>query len=62
MGRRKSPNGINAARTLKDKRRRFRWKDIDYKRRALGLNVKADPLEGALSSKRYSIRQIWCWF
>ena len=51
MGRRKSPNGINATRTLKDKRRRFRWKDIDYKRRALGLNVKADPLEGAPQAK-----------
>jgi small subunit ribosomal protein S12 len=25
----------------------MRWKDIDYKRRALNLSVKSDPLEGA---------------
>ena len=58
MGRRKSPNGINAARTLKDKRRRFRWKDIDYKRRALGLNVKADPLEGAPQAKGIVVEKV----
>ena len=58
MGRRKSPNGINAARTLKDKRRRFRWKDIDYKRRALGLNVKADPLEKQLIKLKHKLWMI----
>jgi len=51
MGRRKSPNGLYAARALQDKRRRFRWKDIDFKRRALALDKKADPLEGAPQAK-----------
>ena len=43
----KSPKGEFAARKLRKKRKKFRWSDIDYKRRVLGLNVKADPLEGA---------------
>lgn len=45
MGR--SPRGLYAARGLKNKRRHFRWKYRYYKRRTLGLDVKADPLEGA---------------
>ncbi len=47
MGRSKSPNGEFAARKLIRKRKHFRWKDIYYKRRKLGLNKKSDPLEGA---------------
>ena len=43
----KSPKGEFAARKLRKKRKKFRWSDIDYKRRMLGLDVKADPLEGA---------------
>ncbi len=43
----KSPNGEFAARKLTRKRQKMRWKDIYYKRRMLGLNKKADPLEGA---------------
>lgn len=43
----KSPKGEFAARKLNKKRMKFRWSKIDYKRRMLGLNVKADPLEGA---------------
>jgi len=42
-----SPRGEFAARNLKKKRQAFRWKDIDYKRRALQLSKKSDPLEGA---------------
>ena len=38
--------GEFAARKLKDKRQKFRWKSIDYKRRQLKL-WKKDPLEGA---------------
>lgn len=44
---RKSPNGEYAARTLVNKRRHFRWKDKRYLRKKLGLDKKADPLEGA---------------
>jgi small subunit ribosomal protein S12 len=39
--------GLFAARHLKEKRKRLRWKDRYYKRRVLKLDVKADPLEGA---------------
>jgi small subunit ribosomal protein S12 len=35
-----------AARQIKKKRKKFRWKDIKYKRRQLKL-WKKDPLEGA---------------
>lgn len=43
----KSPTGEFAARKLKEKRKKFRWSKIDYKRRVLRLDVKADPLKGA---------------
>ena len=51
LGRTKSPNGEFAARKLQAKRQHFRWKDSYYKRRTLGLNRKADPLEGAPQAK-----------
>ncbi len=51
MGRTKAPNGEFAARKLKMKRQKFRWKDINYKRRRLGLDKKADPLEGSPQAK-----------
>ena len=41
------PKGLYTARTLKKRRKRFRWKDADYKRKALRLDVKASPLGGA---------------
>ncbi len=43
----KSPRGEFAARKLLMKRKKFRWKDIKYKRRVLRLAKKSDPLEGA---------------
>jgi len=43
----KSPRGEFAARSLIQKRKKFRWSDIYYKRRMLRLDVKSDPLEGA---------------
>lgn len=42
-----SPNGLYAARKLKENRQEDRWKDDDYRRRMLNLDKKADPLEGA---------------
>ncbi|KON26380.1 30S ribosomal protein S12 [miscellaneous Crenarchaeota group archaeon SMTZ1-55] len=39
--------GLFAARGLKKQRKHFRWKDYYYRRRALGLDVKSDPLEGS---------------
>lgn len=46
-----SPRGEFAARKLQRKRQHFRWKDIYYKRRQMGLLVKADPLEGSPQAK-----------
>ncbi len=43
----KSPKGEFAARKLIKKRKHFRWKYRYFKRRMLGLDIKADPLEGA---------------
>jgi len=43
----KSPKGEFAARKLITKRKHFRWKYRYFKRRMLGLDIKADPLEGA---------------
>jgi small subunit ribosomal protein S12 len=43
----KSPRGEFAARALVEKRKRFRWSSMYYKRRMLRLDVKADPLEGS---------------
>lgn len=43
----KSPTGLFAARKLRRKRQKFRWSDIHYKRKMLGIAEKYDPLEGA---------------
>ena len=47
----KSPKGEFAARKLKMKRKKFRWKDSQYKRKMLRLDKKADPLEGAPAAR-----------
>jgi small subunit ribosomal protein S12 len=39
--------GLYNARKLKQRRQKFRWSDIHYKRRQLNLREKADPLEGS---------------
>ena len=43
----KAPKGEFAARKLVEKRKKFRWSDIYYKRRMLRLDIKSDPLQGA---------------
>jgi small subunit ribosomal protein S12 len=40
-------SGEFAARKLLERRKRFRWSNIYYKRRMLRLDVKSDPLMGA---------------
>lgn len=39
--------GLFAARNLRRKRKKFRWKLRSFKRKMLRLDEKADPLEGA---------------
>ena len=43
---------------LKKNRQNFKWKDVDYKRRALRLDVKADPLEGAPQARGIVIEKV----
>jgi len=43
----KSSRGEFAARKLEDRKKKFRWSNIYYKRRMLKLDVKSDPLMGA---------------
>jgi len=43
----KSPKGELTARKLVEKRQKFRWSNVYYKRRMLKLDVKSDPLQGA---------------
>ncbi|HID18128.1 TPA: 30S ribosomal protein S12 [Candidatus Bathyarchaeota archaeon] len=50
--------GEFAARNLLKKRQRFRWSDRYYKRRMLGLDVKADPLEGAPMAKGIVLEKV----
>jgi len=52
------PNGLNAARQLKKNRQKFRWNDMDYKRRKLGLKEKTDPLEGAPQGKGIVLEKV----
>jgi len=43
--------GLNSARKMMKRRKKFRWKDHHYKTRTLNLYAKADPLEGASQAK-----------
>lgn len=43
--------GLKSALKLVRKRRKFRWKDRNYKVRTLNLYSKSDPLEGASQAK-----------
>ncbi|NVM04250.1 MAG: 30S ribosomal protein S12 [Candidatus Helarchaeota archaeon] len=54
----KSPKGEFAGRLLIKKRKKFRWKDIRYKRRKLKLNIKSDPLEGAPQARGIVLEKI----
>lgn len=54
----KSPKGEFAARKLREKRQKFRWSDVYYKRRMLGLDKKADPLEGAPQARGIVLEKV----
>ncbi len=54
----KSPAGEFAARKLRQKRQKFRWKDERYKRRMLKLDEKADPLEGAPQARGIVLEKV----
>lgn len=50
--------GKYAARKLKSDREKFRWSDRNYLRRALNLNVKADPLGGAPQGRAIVLEKV----
>ncbi len=50
--------GLYNARKLKKRRKKFRWKDRKYKMRALGLKIKADPLEGSSQAKGLVLEKV----
>ena len=54
----KSSRGLFAARKLKKNRKKFRWKYSSYKRRMLGLDIKADPLEGAPQARGIVLEKV----
>ena len=50
--------GLNNARKLIKKRKKFRWKDKKYKVRTLNLYVKSDPLKGANQAKGIVLQKV----
>jgi small subunit ribosomal protein S12 len=50
--------GIYAARKLKNDGKKSRWSDRDYSRRALNLDVKADPLGGAPQARGIALEKV----
>jgi len=53
-----SPRGEFAARQAQLKRQRLRWSNRWYKRRKLGLDYKADPLEGAPQARGIVLEKV----
>jgi small subunit ribosomal protein S12 len=47
-----------AARKLALKRKKYRWSDLEYKRRILQLKEKVDPLEGAPQARGIVIEKV----
>jgi small subunit ribosomal protein S12 len=54
----KVPRGEFAARKVRSKRQKFRWKSAQYKRRVLMLDEKADPLEGSPQAKGIVLEKV----
>lgn len=52
------PQGLYTGRKLKQIRKKFRWKDRDYKRRVLKLNIKASPLGGAPEARGIVLEKV----
>ncbi len=50
--------GMYAARKLKNEHKKFRWSDRNYSRRALNLDVKADPLGGAPMARGIALEKV----
>ena len=53
-----SPRGEFAGRQMLQKRQKLRWSNKWYKRRKLGLDYKADPLEGAPQARGIVLEKV----
>lgn len=51
-------SGINAGKTLRKRRHKFRWNSERYIRRVLDLKRKSDPLEGASQAKGIILEKV----
>src|SRR6266700_687066 len=54
----KTSSGLFAGRKLRKRRKSFRWAYAPYKRRMLGLDYKADPLEGAPQGRAIVLEKV----
>lgn len=50
--------GLGACGKLKNRRKKARWSDRDYKKRMLRLKERSDPLEGASQAKGIVLEKI----
>jgi small subunit ribosomal protein S12 len=51
-------NGKFAARACKRDAKNCRWRDVNYSRRQLGLDIKSDPLEGAPQARGIVLEKV----
>ena len=54
----KTSSGMFAGRKLQKRRKSFRWAYAPYKRRMLGLDYKADPLEGSPQARAIVLEKV----
>src|SRR6266705_317643 len=54
----KTSSGMFAGRKLCKRRQSFRWAYAPYKRRMLGLDYKADPLEGSPQARAIVLEKV----
>ncbi|MBW2984047.1 30S ribosomal protein S12 [Candidatus Woesearchaeota archaeon] len=54
----KKSKGLNTGKKLKLRRKRSRWKDPKYTRKALKLKEKSDPLKGASQAKGIVLEKV----
>ncbi|NQV09176.1 30S ribosomal protein S12 [Candidatus Woesearchaeota archaeon] len=54
----KKSSGLNTAKQLKNRRKKSRWKDRWYVRKAKGLKKKSDPLGGSSQAKGIVLEKI----
>ena len=52
------PGGEFSARQMVQHRQRLRWSNKYYKRKVLGLDIKADPFEGAPQSRGIVLEKV----